>query len=92
MTDPAAPRIALVTGAGTGIGQAAALALLADGWSVVLAGRRAAALDDTARLAGDAAPRTLAHPADVADPAAVDALFEATRQRFGRLDLLFNNA
>ncbi len=92
MTDPAATRIALVTGAGTGIGQAAALALLDDGWSVVLAGRRAAALDDTARLAGDAASRTLAHPADVADLAAVDALFAATRARFGRLDLLFNNA
>ncbi|MGI4976709.1 MAG: SDR family oxidoreductase [Janthinobacterium lividum] len=92
MTDPAATRIALVTGAGTGIGQAAALALLADGWSVVLAGRRAAALDDTARLAGDAAARILAHPADVADPASVDALFAATRARFGRLDLLFNNA
>ena len=94
MPDPAphAPRIALVTGAGSGIGQAAALALLADGWSVALAGRRADALDDTARQAGDAAPCTLAHATDVADPASVAALFAATRERFGRLDLLFNNA
>ena len=80
--------IALVTGAGSGIGQAVARALLADGWSVALAGRRAAPLEETA----DGHPNALAHPTDVADPASVDILFDAVRQRFGRLDLLFNNA
>ena len=85
-------RIALITGAGSGIGRAVTLALLAEGWSVALAGRRADALDETARQAGDAAGRTLTHATDVADPASVDALFAAVRERFGRLDLLFNNA
>jgi len=68
------------------------LALLNAGWSVVLAGRRVDRLDETAGLAGEAASRALPHAADVADPASVAALFEATRARFGRLDLLFNNA
>jgi len=84
-------KVAIVTGAGSGIGRAAALALAADGWTVALAGRRAAPLAETAAQAADAS-RVLAHPADVADPAQVAALFKATRARFGRLDLLFNNA
>ena len=85
-------KIALVTGAGSGIGRASALALLAAGYCVVLAGRRADALQQTAALAGDAASRALPVSTDLTDPAAVAALFEQTRQRFGRLDLLFNNA
>ncbi|MFT8242446.1 SDR family oxidoreductase [Roseomonas sp. BN140053] len=84
--------IALVTGAGSGIGRAAALALLAEGWSVALAGRRAEALRDTVAKAGEAAARCLPVPADISDPAQVTALFAAVRDRFGRLDLLFNNA
>jgi NAD(P)-dependent dehydrogenase (short-subunit alcohol dehydrogenase family) len=84
-------RIALVTGAGSGIGQATALALLAAGWTVVFSGRRQAALD--AAIARSAhADRAWACPTDVTDPASVNALFEAIRQRHGRLDLLFNNA
>jgi NAD(P)-dependent dehydrogenase (short-subunit alcohol dehydrogenase family) len=85
-------RIALVTGAGSGVGRAAALALLADGYSVALAGRRREALEETASLAGDAADRALAVPTDVTDPTAVDGLFERIAERFGRLDVLFNNA
>jgi NAD(P)-dependent dehydrogenase (short-subunit alcohol dehydrogenase family) len=85
-------RIAVVTGAGTGVGRAAALALLGGGWTVVLTGRRKEPLEETITLAGDAASRALAIPADVSDPAAVDALFGAVKQKFGRLDLLFNNA
>jgi len=85
-------RTALVTGAGSGIGRACAIALLADGWQVVLAGRRAEALRETATAAGADGARALAVPADVTDPAAVEALFAATTRAFGRLDLLFNNA
>ena len=88
----ATAKVAVVTGAGSGIGRAVSLALLAAGWSVALAGRRADALSETATLAGDAADRTLVHPTDVADPASVAALFDAAKARFGRLDLLFNNA
>lgn len=84
-------RIAIVTGAGTGIGRAAALALLSDGWSVVLAGRRREPLEQVAAESG-AAGRALAVPTDVADPAAVRALFDAAVAAFGRVDLLFNNA
>ncbi len=84
-------RTALVTGAGSGVGRAATLALLQDGWSVVLAGRRREALEETAALSG-AAERTLRVATDVTQPAEVEALFDAIRQRFGRLDLLFNNA
>jgi NAD(P)-dependent dehydrogenase (short-subunit alcohol dehydrogenase family) len=87
-----ASKIALVTGAGSGIGRAAALALLREGYSVVLAGRRPEALARTAAEAGAAADRALAVPADVSDPASVQALFERTTTTFGRLDLLFNNA
>lgn len=85
-------KVAIVTGAGSGIGRATALALLQDGYSVVLAGRRPDALAETATLAGEAGSRALAFPADVSDPASVQALFDATRETFGRLDLLFNNA
>jgi NAD(P)-dependent dehydrogenase (short-subunit alcohol dehydrogenase family) len=84
--------VALITGAGSGIGRAVALRFLCAGWSVALAGRRAEALDETIRLAGDDAARALAVPADVTQPDAVRALFDAVVARFGRLDLLFNNA
>ncbi len=89
MTD-AEPKVALVTGAGDGIGKAAALGLLAHGWRVVLVGRRIAPLEETAAAAGPAT--AMAYAADISDPAAVDALFAATAKRFGRLDVLFNNA
>jgi NAD(P)-dependent dehydrogenase (short-subunit alcohol dehydrogenase family) len=84
-------KIAMVTGAGSGIGQACALALLNAGYAVVLAGRRKEALERTISLA----PKNsacLAVPADVRDESSVDALFYAAREKFGRLDLLFNNA
>src|ERR1700722_53395 len=85
-------RTALVTGAGSGIGRAVALALLGQGWRVALAGRREAALDQTAQAAGADRDRALAVPADVSDEASVKALFDRIRAGFGRLDLLFNNA
>jgi NAD(P)-dependent dehydrogenase (short-subunit alcohol dehydrogenase family) len=84
--------VAIVTGAGSGIGRAVALGLLADGYSVALAGRRPAMLDETIAHAGLHAPRALPVPTDVTDPASVKALFAATKNAFGRLDLLFNNA
>ncbi len=84
-------RIALVTGAGSGIGRASALALHKAGYAVVLAGRRADALEQTAAMAGEGA-RLLAVPTDASDPASVKALFETVRAEFGRLDVLFNNA
>ena len=83
-------RVAIVTGAGSGIGRAVALALAGGGYAVALAGRRAEALSETASLAS--AHMTLAVPTDVADEESVNMLFDATRDRFGRLDLLFNNA
>jgi NAD(P)-dependent dehydrogenase (short-subunit alcohol dehydrogenase family) len=86
-----AERIAIVTGAGSGIGRAAALALLRDGWSVAFAGRRADRLEAAAQ-AGPKDARTLVVPTDVRDPAAVKNLFARTKETFGRLDLLFNNA
>ena len=85
-------RTALVTGAGSGIGRAAALALQSEGYSVVLAGRRAVELDRTASMAESSGGEMLAVPADVSDPASVKALFARTKEVFGRLDLLFNNA
>jgi NAD(P)-dependent dehydrogenase (short-subunit alcohol dehydrogenase family) len=85
-------KIALVTGAGSGIGRAVALALLREGYAVVLAGRRAEALEETRRAAGDASSRALAVPTDVGHPASVRTLFDRTTAAFGRLDLLFNNA
>jgi len=84
-------RTAIVTGAGTGIGRAAALALLGDGWSVVLAGRRLEPLEQVAEESG-AGARAFAVPTDVAHPESVQALFAAAVERFGRVDLLFNNA
>jgi len=85
-------KVAIVTGAGSGVGRAVSLTLLQNGWSVALAGRRSEALQQTAELAGAAAERAQPVPADVTDEAAVDRLFGATKERFGRLDLLFNNA
>jgi len=85
-------RVAIVTGAGSGIGRVAALALLQEGYAVMLAGRRRRALAATAAAAGSAAVRALVVPTDVSRPAAVRTLFARTRRTFGRLDLLFNNA
>ncbi|NML14185.1 SDR family oxidoreductase [Azohydromonas caseinilytica] len=89
-------KVALVTGAGSGIGKACAQALLRDGWRVVLAGRRLQPLQDAIAEAGDPwgdiGTRALAVSADVADAVAVEQLFDTLQQRFGRLDLLFNNA
>ncbi len=86
-----ASKVALVTGAGSGIGKAAALALLADGWRVVLAGRRLQPLLEVAALSG-VPEGALAVPADVTQEASVVALFAAAVQKFGRIDVLFNNA
>ena len=86
------PKTAIVTGAGSGIGRAVALGLLEEGYAVILAGRRVDKLDDAVRDAGAAGARALRVPTDVRDPDAVRALFATTRERFGRLDLLFNNA
>jgi NAD(P)-dependent dehydrogenase (short-subunit alcohol dehydrogenase family) len=84
-------KVAIVTGAGSGIGKASALALLNEGYAVALAGRRKDALESVVREAKPGA-RTLAVVTDVGDPASVRALFARTREAFGRLDLLFNNA
>jgi len=88
----ASNKVAVVTGAGTGIGKAVAVALLRHGWRVALAGRRREPLEQAIRDAGADAAGALAVPTDVADPASVRALFAATKERFGRVDLLFNNA
>ncbi|MGY8825925.1 MAG: SDR family oxidoreductase [Candidatus Latescibacterota bacterium] len=84
-------KIALVTGAGSGIGRHSALALIKEGYAVVLVGRRQETLDETATLAGDNA-KTLAVPTDVGNPESVNALFAHIKEQFGRLDVLFNNA
>ena len=89
---PVAPRVAIVTGAGTGIGRAAALALLKDGYCVALAGRRRDRLDRTAADSGPDSSRALVVPTDVGSPEAVRALFAKTCDAFGRVDVLFNNA
>lgn len=89
---PANPRIAIVTGAGSGIGRASAIALLKEGYAVVLAGRRLDYLEQTIALAGTVAGRALAVVTDVSDSAAVQTLFSTTKSTFGRLDVLFNNA
>ena len=91
MESSAGPRVAIVTGAGSGVGRAAALALLREGYAVALAGRREALLKEAADEAG-AGGRALVVRADVADPAAVANLFAQTKAHFGRLDVLFNNA
>jgi len=85
-------KVAIVTGAGSGIGRAVTIGLLEEGYSVVLAGRRAPQLRETVDGATAHAARALAVPTDVADPASVRALFDTTRNTFGRLDVLFNNA
>ena len=85
-------KVAVVTGAGSGIGKACSLALLDEGYSVVLAGRRKEALESTVADAGDAADRLLIVPTDVGDASQVEHLFVETKAAHGRLDLLFNNA
>ena len=85
-------KVAMITGAGTGIGQACALAMLREGYSVVLVGRRSEPLEKTKADAGAGGERALAASADVSDPASVQALFAKTKEAFGRLDVLFNNA
>ena len=84
-------KVAIVTGGGTGVGKAVSLAFLEDGYRVVLAGRRREPLDETIKESG-AADRALAVPTDVANPESVRALFAKTKEAFGRLDVLFNNA
>jgi NAD(P)-dependent dehydrogenase (short-subunit alcohol dehydrogenase family) len=90
-------KIAVITGAGSGIGRASAHCLLEDGWTVVLAGRRKNMLEETAALGpqgtdGGPAPRTLVVPTDVSDKDSIDALFAKVKEVYGRIDLLFNNA
>ena len=92
MAEAMASRIALVTGGGSGVGRASALALLRSGWTVVLTGRRMERLEETQRLAGEDAERTLAVVCDVSDADAIAELFARLREQYGRLDLLFNNA
>jgi NAD(P)-dependent dehydrogenase (short-subunit alcohol dehydrogenase family) len=87
-----ARKVALVTGAGSGIGRAVAVTLLNNGFDTVLAGRRLDALEATAKLAAGAGTESLTVATDVGDPLAVDALFAKLGERFGRLDVLFNNA
>jgi NAD(P)-dependent dehydrogenase (short-subunit alcohol dehydrogenase family) len=84
------PKVAIVTGGGTGIGRASALALARNGFAVVITGRRREPLEETARAAGEA--QVIPFPADVSDAANVEALFAHTKSTFGRLDVLFNNA
>jgi NAD(P)-dependent dehydrogenase (short-subunit alcohol dehydrogenase family) len=86
------PRVAVVTGGGSGIGAAAALALAADGWQVVIVGRRPGPLDEVAAAGVDGAGGLVARPADVTDEGAVAAVFDGAVAEFGRVDLLFNNA
>ena len=88
----ASKSVAVITGAGSGVGRATAIAFLNAGWNVVLAGRRADALAATVAKAGDKAGAALAVPTDVGDPKSVRALFDAATARFGRVDFLFNNA
>ena len=88
----AAQKIALVTGAGTGVGRAVTLALMHEGYAVVLAGRRKDMLEKVAKEGAQTPGEALTVPADVSDPASIKALFAKTKETYGRLDLLFNNA
>src|SRR5436309_1060385 len=88
----ASQKVALVTGAGTGIGKAVALALMKDGYAAVLAGRRKDKLEETANEGTAIGAKSLVVPTDVSDPAAIKGLFSKTNEAFGRLDVLFNNA
>ncbi|EPJ86325.1 MULTISPECIES: SDR family oxidoreductase [Pseudomonas] len=92
MTDNSLPKIALVTGAGSGIGRAVALGLLADGYKVVVTGRRLEPLEELVALAAEQGGEALAVSSDVRDPASVDALFATIEEVYGRLDVIFNNA
>ena len=92
MTDSTTQRIAVITGAGSGVGRASALGLLRHGWTVVLNGRRPERLEETQAMAGDDAARTLAVAADVSNAGGVASLFAQVRDTYGRLDMLFNNA
>ena len=85
-------KVAIITGAGSGVGRAVALAFLKDGYRTVLAGRRADALAETIALSGAPAAQALAVPTDVTNQDSVKALFARTKEAFGRLDVLFNNA
>jgi NAD(P)-dependent dehydrogenase (short-subunit alcohol dehydrogenase family) len=85
-------KVAVVTGAGTGVGKAVSIALMREGYAAVLAGRRQDKLEETAREGQAVGAKTLVVPTDVSDPAAVKALFARTKDTFGRLDVLFNNA
>jgi NAD(P)-dependent dehydrogenase (short-subunit alcohol dehydrogenase family) len=85
-------KVAIVTGAGTGVGKCATLALLREGWSVVLAGRRVNPLETTVKEAGAFGSQALIVPTDVSEPSSVRTLFARAKEVFGRLDLLFNNA
>src|SRR5207248_312237 len=86
------PKVAIVTGAGSGIGRAVAIGLLDEGYAVVVAGRRAEPLNETVKRARSQDARAVAVPTDVTDSTSVRALFDATRSTFGRIDVLFNNA
>jgi len=85
-------KVAIITGAGSGIGKAVALAFLEDGYRVALAGRRQDALDGTIKEAGNKGASAIAVPTDVSDAAAVKNLFQTARDKFGRIDVVFNNA
>jgi NAD(P)-dependent dehydrogenase (short-subunit alcohol dehydrogenase family) len=85
-------KVAIITGAGSGIGKYSAHALLKEGYTVALAGRRADKLEETAAEAGPDSKRTLVVPTDIGDPASIQALFAKVKETYGRLDLLFNNA
>ena len=92
LQDMALQKVALVTGAGTGIGKAVALALMQEGYAAVLAGRRQDKLEETASEGKSTGAKSLVVPTDVSDPASIKALFAKTKETFGRLDVLFNNA